>query len=385
MFIPVVGKVADVVGGIGPVLVTGLLGADWFPMLTPEAVVDEVIKEAVILSVAPVVGLARLPLLVMPEFRDVVVSDTFVKVKLPLVGMLLSDILLRDVGWAALFENVVTDSEPVLEVSLMAVLPRLEPDKLLVEAVNDTEDPIKPPLELANLVERLTPGTEVRDVLGNIAVDSGPEPEPPLTEFILVGSKLVTSEVTDILGDLGDVSDSMLEIPVGDIVEPEIPGRLGTVSAVVIFEVTLEAYINVDVTLLFVVVFPRELELDDELVKRCGAEVSNVDNKVPVEICDAKVVGLNGGGDSAAEDMLAPFCEDIELEGPDTCELRELNCMNEMLVPGPKEPGTLPVTGPFAAEVTILSVGKIVLVNVTPDTVIIVVDSDAKPVVGTVA
>ncbi|KAK5626929.1 hypothetical protein RRF57_002644 [Xylaria bambusicola] len=375
MFVPVMRKVADVVVGIGPMLVTGLLGVDWFPMLTPEAAVEEVTEEVAILSVVPVVGIVGLPPLLLPEGSDFVVVDKLVKARLPVAEILLSDMLLRDVGCSALFENVLNDSEPVLKVSPVAGLPRVEPDGLLEEAVNDNEGPIKPPLELVSVVERPAPGREVRDVLGNIAVDSSPELELPLIEIMLVGSKLVTSEVTDILGNLKDVSDGELETPLGAITDPEPPGRLETVSAVVIFEVTLEADIDVDMSLLFVAIFSKELELGDELVEGYGVEVSKVDNKVPVEICDFTVGGPNGGGDSVAEDKLALFGEGTELEGPEPCELRE---------PDPLGPGMLPVTGPFAAEVTILSVGKMVLVNVTPDTVITIVDSDAKPIVGTV-
>lgn len=70
---------------------------------------------------------------------------------------------------------------------------------------------------------------------------------------------------------------------------------------------------------------------------------------------------------------------DIELVTP---ELRDAVSVSGTLVLGAEDPGRLPVTGPFASEVRIVSLGDIVSVNTPEDTVIAVIVAEVEFVIG---
>ena len=345
--------------------------------LASETVIEELTRELAILSEAPDVKIVRVPLLA-PWVGDVVAVDRFVKVKLPVAEILLSD-MLGDVSGTVAFGKVTEGSERVFEVSPVAVLPDVEPDDALVGTVDSTDDPVRLSIETVKGVDTVAPDTDVRDTLDNVPVDSSPGPVLPPTELLLIGSELVAAEVADMLEIVKDVSVTGPELPLDAIPEAELSVTGETVSDIVTFLVTLEIGIDVEETSLFVPVLLKELILDNVLAKEYWLDITELGNEVLEVTCDGRTVEPDNGGDSVAGGTLALICEDIGLEKPDACELGDPDSIIGRLVSGPEEPGTLAVTGPFVAEVKML--GNIVLVRVKVGNVITVIDSDVKLVV----
>ncbi|KAI0975776.1 hypothetical protein F4678DRAFT_457130 [Xylaria arbuscula] len=223
--------------GTEPGLAIVLLEVDWFPWFGPEFVPEDTAME---LTITPEVsGIEVTPL--VAENGDVVIVDRFVNVRLPVADTLLSDMVLTDVGDNVTFDGPADVSGGTFEVSLKTV-PDTEPDEILAEVVNSTEDTTElspKPVELTG---------------------------PVVAELLLPVEMLVASVIV-ILGDIEDISETEFKMLLEDTIEDELPLRFDTVPVVAKLGAALEGNGETEMATLFVNVLPVELVLGNKLVK----------------------------------------------------------------------------------------------------------------------
>ncbi|KAI8951571.1 hypothetical protein F4801DRAFT_601150, partial [Xylaria longipes] len=312
------------------------------------------------------VGIGRLPVLLVTENRDVVIIDKFVNVRLPVAETLLSDMLLIDPGGTVMFDDSLAGRESVFEPSLApALLVTIGPEELFGHVVNPTEDTVELALRAVGPIVPVVAGTDVRDMLDNDPTDSNPELELSLAEKLLVEKLFVTAEVIDILADINEVPETELETPLDDRPsEAELRVRLFPVSVATVPVNPLEGSWETEDASLFVAVLSIELILDTD---------------------DDMIVVPDSVNCTGLADAPAPFCEDIEPEIPEPPELGDLVSVRGTLGLGTNDSEILPVIAPVAAEVTIVSLGNIVSVKTPLDKVIVVIIADVRLVNGRIA
>lgn len=214
------------------------------------------------------VGIGRLPPLLAVKSEDVVPIDKFVNVRLPVAETLLSDMLLIDSGGTVTFDDTVAGGESVFDPSLAPVLlVTVGLDVLFGNIVNPSEDVVGFAPGMVELIGTVVAGTDVRDTLDNVPTGSDPELRLPLAEKLLAEKPVVTAKEVDTLGNVKEVPETELEIPLEDRPsEAELPVRLGTVPVGAVPANPLEGTGGPEEASPFVAVLPIELVPGTEFV-----------------------------------------------------------------------------------------------------------------------